>query len=126
MSDCEETLNKGKFCHRIDLKDFFGYVEHQQNGTYILGHNLILNRNNAGNVCCYANGTDHATGAHEVGITSPNVFLKVSVFIIGIGWYVPHLIPIEPQDAILSKPLISTEISPTEKSYIDRSVLKKL
>ena len=44
----ELTINKnikGKYLFRTMLKDVFGFVEHQEKATYVLGYKLPLTKN---------------------------------------------------------------------------------
>ena len=88
------------------LKDVFCFVEHQEKATYGLGYKLIriLNKDDA--------------VLHNVrGIVDARI--KIDLF----HWYVPHYTPCIEQQGILSQQILSK--SPTEFSYIERSVLMK-
>ena len=67
---------KGKYHIRIYLKDSFGFVEHQEKGTYGLGYKLKLKRNTDNAVLNKTGATDNG----EIEISS-------------LDWYVPHYSP---------------------------------
>ena len=67
---------KGKYHIRINLKDIFGYAEHQERGTYGFGYKLTLTRN-----------TDNAV------LNKDNAVANGRVKINSLDWYVPHYIP---------------------------------
>ena len=97
---------KGK-CHvRITLKDKFGFAEHQKKATYGLGYKLKLTRY-----------TDNAVLKKD----NPINIGKIKNF--AIEWYVPRFIPSIPQQALLSKQIISK--TPTEFQFVERIVLWK-
>ena len=59
------------------LKDFFGFVQHQEKGTYGLGYKLTLTRNSDNAVLNKANATNNA-----------------KIQIIRIDWEVPQYTPL--------------------------------
>ena len=67
---------KGKYHYRIYLKDFFGFAEYQEKGTYGLGYKLTLTRNTDNAVLNEATATNNA-----------------KVEINNLDWYVPHNSP---------------------------------
>ena len=97
---------KGKNHHRITLKDFFGFAEHQETATYGLGYKLILIRNKDDSVIDKA--VDIADARFQV-----DHFHR----------YVPHYTPSIQQQGILSKQILCK--IPTELRYIERSVFMK-
>ena len=105
----ELALNKnikGKFHLKIMLKDVFGFVEHQEKGTYGLGYKLTLTRNKDDAVI------DKAGGIAEARIKIDH-----------IHWYVPHYTPSIQQQTILFKQI--KEEKHTELRYVQRSVFMK-
>ena len=68
-----EKSIKGKYHIRNYLKDFFGFAEHQENGTYGLGYKLTLTKN-----------TDNAV------LNNDNAVANGRVKINSLDWYVPH------------------------------------
>ena len=86
------------------LKDIFGFAEHQEKSTFGLGYKLTR-------------------------IGDKSVLNKSSSTIIGkikiksIELYAPHYTPSVPQQAILSKQILSKV--PTELQYVERSVFMK-
>ena len=97
---------KGKYHIRIYLKDFFGFVENQENGTYGLGYKLTLTRITANAVL----NKDNAVGNGRVEINS-------------LVWYVPHYSPNLGEYNKLMNQI--KENSPTLFHYPERSVFMK-
>ena len=105
----EMTTNKnvnGKIHLRIMLKDVFGFAEGQEKATYGLGYKLTLTRNKDESVI------DKVAGIAEARIKIDH-----------IHWYVPHYTPSMSQQGIMSKQILNK--TPTELSYIERSVFMK-
>ena len=97
---------KGKYHIRIHLKDFFGYAECQEKGTYGLGYKLTLTRNTDNAVLNKAAATNNA----KVKINS-------------LDWYVPHYSPnLEEYNKIMNQ---IKKNSPTLLHYPERSVFMK-
>ena len=72
----ELTNNKtqeGKYHVRISLKNFFGFAEYQEKGTYELGYKLTFTRNTDNAVLNKGNAIDNAK-------------MKINA----IEWYVSH------------------------------------
>ena len=58
----EVTKNRsqeGKYHVRIQLSDVFGFVEHQEEATYVLSYNLTLTRNNDNSVLNKGDATNN-------------------------------------------------------------------
>ena len=105
----ELTNNKnqeGKYHIRVLLRDLFGFCEHQEKATFGLGYKLTLTRNSHNPVLNKAN----ATNIGKIKLTS-------------IEWYIPHYTPSIPQQATLSKQILSKV--PTELQYVEKSVFMK-
>ena len=75
---------KGKYHVTIIMKKIFGFAEHQQKGTYVLGYKLTLTRNSDNAVLNKAYATNNA----KVKINS-------------IDWYIPHYTPSLNQEKII-------------------------
>ena len=105
----ELTNNKtieGKYHIRIYLKDIFGYVEHQEKGTYGLGYKLTLTRN-----------TDNAV------LNKDNAVANGRVKINSLDWYVPHYSPnLEEYNKLMTQIKKNT---PTLLHYPERSTFMK-
>ena len=89
----EFTYNKklkGKYHIRIMFRDVFGFAEYQEKATYGLGEKLTL----AGNVDNFVLKKANAT---VVGIVKTN----------STEWYVQHYTPLNLQEALLSKQILS-------------------
>ena len=97
---------KGKYHVRIYLKDVFGFIEHQEKGTYGVGYRLILTGNSDNAVLNKANAT---------------ILGKVKIN--AIEWYAPQYIASMSQQAFLSNQIVNK--MPTEINYIERSVFMK-
>ena len=97
---------KGKYHIRIYLKDIFGFVDHQENGTYGLGYKLTLTRN-----------TDNAV------LNKDNAVVNGRVKINSLDWYVPHFSPnLEEYTKLMTQIKKNT---PTLLPYPERSVFMK-
>ena len=97
---------KGKYHIRIYLKDFFGFAEHQEKGTYGLGYKLTLTRN-----------TDNAV------LNKDNAVANGRVKINSLDWYVPHYSPnLEEYNKLMNQIKKNT---PTLLHYPERSVFMK-
>ena len=97
---------KGKYHIRIYLKDFFGFAEHQEKGTYDLGYKLTLTRN-----------TDNAV------LNKDNAVANGRVKIISLDWYVPLYSPnLEKNNKIMNQIKKNT---PTLLHYPEKSVFMK-
>ena len=97
---------KGKYHIRIYLKDFFGFVDHQEKGTYGLGYKLTLTRN-----------TDNAV------LNKDNAVVNGRVKINSLDWYVPHFSPnLEEYTKLMTQIKKNT---PTLLHYPERSVFMK-
>ena len=94
---------KGKHHPKIMLKDVFGFAEHQEKATYVLGYNLTLTRNKDGAVI------DKGVGIADARIEVDH-----------IHWYVPHYTPSIQQQSILSNRNLRK--TPTELRYVERFV----
>ena len=88
------------------LKDVFGFAEHQEKATYVLGYKLTLTRNK-----------DDAVIDKSGGVADARIKMD------HIHWYVPHYTPSMPQQAIMSKQFFNN--TPTELRYVERSVFIK-
>ena len=88
------------------LKDVFCFAELQEEAIYGLGYNLTKTRNVDNSVLNKANAT---------------IFGKTKI--ISIELFVPHYTPSIPQQARLSKQILSR--TPTELQYVERSVFMK-
>ena len=88
------------------LKDAYNYVEHKEKATYSLGYKLTSTWNVDNSVLNNANATNIGK-------------IKINA----IELYVPHYTPSIPQQATLSKQILSKV--PTELQYVDWSVLTK-
>ena len=91
---------------RIMLKHSFGYAEHRGKATYGLRYKLTLTRSTNKFVLNKDNGTN-----------------KAKIKDRGIKWYIPHYTASIPQQAMLSKQILST--TPKEFQYVERSVFMK-
>ena len=91
---------------RIMLKDVFGFAEHQEKATYGLVYKLTLTRNKNEAVIDKVEGIAHA----RIEIDHSH-------------WYVPHYTPSMSQQGIMSKQILNK--TPTELSYVERSVFMK-
>ena len=96
---------KGKYHVRIYLKDFFGFAEHQEKGTFGFGYKLFLTRNTENAVLSKSNAVDDAKIKNNA-----------------IAWYVPHYTPSITQQNILMNQIIKMA---TELQYPERSVFMK-
>ena len=96
---------KGNYHVTIMLKDIFGFVEHQEKGTYGLGYKMTLTRRSDNAVLNKANATNNA----KIKINS-------------IDWYV-HYTPSLAQEKMLMGQIVNKK--PTELRYVERSVFKK-
>ena len=97
---------KGKYHIKIYLKDFFGFAEHQEKGTYGLGYKLTLTRN-----------TDNAV------LNKDNAVANGRVKINSLDWYVPHYSPnLEEYNKLMTQ---IKKNSPTLLHYPERSVFMK-
>ena len=97
---------KGKYHIRIYLKDFFGFAEHEEKGTYGLGYKLTLTRNTKNAVL----NKDIAVGNGRVKINS-------------LDWYIPHYSPnLEEYNKLMNQ---IKKNSPTLPHYVERSVFMK-
>ena len=97
---------KGKYHNTIDLKDIFGFAEHQEKGTYGLGYKLTLTRN-----------TDNAV------LNKDNAVANGRVKISSLDWYVPHYSPnLEEYNKLMIQIKKKT---PTLLHYLERSVFMK-
>ena len=97
---------KGKYHFRIYLTGIFGYVEHQEKGTYGLGYKLTLTRN-----------TDNAV------LKKNNTVVNGRVKINSLDWYVPHYSPkLEEYNKLMNQIKKNTQ---TLIHYIERSVFMK-
>ena len=97
---------KGEHHIRIYLKDFFGFAEHQEKGTYGLGYKLTLSRN-----------TDNAV-LNKAAATN-NGKVKID----SLDWYVPHYTPnLEEYNKLMLRIKKNT---PTLLHYPERSVFMK-
>ena len=97
---------KGKYHIRIYLKDFFGFAEHQEQGTYGLGYKLTLTRN-----------TD------DTVLNKDNIDVNGRVKINSLDWYVPHFSPsLEEYTKLMTR---IRKNSPTLLHYPERSVFMK-
>ena len=95
--------NKGKYHNRIYLKDFFGFAEHQEKGTYGLGYKLTLTRN-----------TDNAVLNKIAAVNNDKVKIN------SLDWYVPHYSPnLEEYEKLMIQIKKNT---PTLLHYPERSV----
>ena len=97
---------KGKFHVRIYLKDIFVFNEQQKRGTFAFGCNFTLTRNTVNSVLNKANAT---------------IVLKFKID--ALEWYVPHYTPSIPQQAMLTKLILSRK--PTEIQYVEKSSFVK-
>ena len=97
---------KSKYHIRIYLKDYFGFVEHQEKATYGLGYKLTLTRN-----------TDNAV------LNKDNAVALGRIKINSLDWYVPHYTASLKEQGILVNQ-IQDKIS-TELRYVERSVFMK-
>ena len=100
---------KDKLHVRIYRKDIFGFSKLQEKGTYGLGYKLTLTRNHDNSVL----NKDNAINIGKNKLVNKNA----------IEWYVRHYTPSIPQQAILSKRILSK--TPTELQYVEKSVLMK-
>ena len=97
---------KGNYHMRVYLKDFFGFSEHQEKGTYGLGYKLTLTRSTDNAVLNKAAATDIA----KVKINS-------------LGLYVPHYSSnLEEYTKLMQQIKKNT---PTLLHYSERSVFMK-
>ena len=97
---------KGKYHIRIYLKDFFGFAEHQEKGTYGLGYKLTLTGN-----------TDNAV------LNKDNAVANGRVKINSLDWYEPHYTPnLEEYNKLMNQIKKNT---PTLLHYPERSVFMK-
>ena len=97
---------KGEFHVRIYLKDIFGFAEHQEKGTYGLGYNLTLTRNN-----------------NNAVLNKHNAVANGRFKIISLDWYVPHYSPnLEEYNKLMNQIKKKT---PTLLHYPERSVFMK-
>ena len=106
----ELTNNKninGKYLVKNQLKDIFGFAQHQLKGTYGLGYILTLTRNNDSAVL----NKDNA---------SSNAKIKINF----IHCFVPHYTPSIGQQALLFKQ-IPTSKTPTKPEFPERSIFMK-
>ena len=76
---------KGKHHHRVVLKDVFGFAEHQEKASYVLGYKLTLTRNKNDAV------VDKAAGTADARIKSDH-----------IHWYISHYRTFIQEQGILS------------------------
>ena len=97
---------KGKYHVRIYLKDFFGFAEHQEKGTFGFGYKLFLTRNTENAVLSKGNAVDDAKIKNNA-----------------IAWYVPNYTPSITQQNILMNQIIKKMA--TELQYPERSVFMK-
>ena len=97
---------KGKYHVRIMLKDIFVFSEHQEKASFGLGYKLTLTGNSDNSVL----NKDNAINIGE----NKNI---------AIEWYVPHYKQSIPQQALLSKQILSK--TPTELQYVGGSVFLK-
>ena len=87
-------------------RDASSFAEYQEKATYGLGHILTLTRNSDNSVLYEEN----ATNIGKIGTRS-------------VEWFIPHQTASIPQQAILSKQILSKV--PTEFQYVERSVFMK-
>ena len=97
---------KGKYHMRIYLKDIFGFVEHQEKGTYGLGYKLTLSRNTD-------NAVSNKTNATAIG----------KIKIKSLDWHIPHYTASLKEQGILMKQI--QDKIPTELRYVEKSVFMK-
>ena len=91
---------KGNFHVTITLKDIVSFAEHQEKGTYGIGHKLMLPKNNDSVVLNKGNANNNA----KIKINS-------------IDWYVPHYTPSLEQQTKLSNQIVRN--IPTELKYTE-------
>ena len=97
---------KGEYHLRINLKDVFGFAEHQQVGTFGLGYKLTLTRNTDNAVSNKYNATNNA-----------------KIVINSMEWYVPHYVPSLEEYKKLQIQI--RQKTPTNLHYPERSVFMK-
>ena len=93
---------KGEYHVRIILRDIFGFAEHHEKVTFVLGDKLT------------------STGNTDNSVLNNDIATKISENNLNIiQWYVPHCIPSVPQQAIMSNQILTK--TPTELQYVERS-----
>ena len=90
---------KGKYHVRVMPKDVFGFAEHQEKATYVLGFNLVSDNS--------VFNKDNSTNFDEIKNKS-------------IDWYVSRKTPPIPQQVKLSREILS-KLS-KEIQYVENSV----
>ena len=94
---------KGKHHLRVNLKDVFGFAEHQQVGTFGMGYRLTLTKK-----------TDNAV------LNKDNASNNAKIVINSIEWYVPHYVPsLEEYNKLMDQIYKKT---PTNLFYPERSI----
>ena len=88
------------------LKDFFGFAEHQEKGTYGLGNKLTFTKN-----------SDNAV------LNKGNAFNNANIKINSIDLYLPTYTPSLAQEKILMDPIVKK--MHTELRYIEKFVFMK-
>ena len=94
---------------------FFGFAEHQDNCTYVLGKKLTLRRNSDSHVI------SHTAGAND----AVNLALAGRVYIDDISLYVPHYTPNISDQKLMLRHIVSeaaTELSKIKRSYYKEDV----
>ena len=97
---------KGKIHLIVKPKDIFGFAEHQEKATFTLRYILTL------------------TGNRDNSVLNKGIEINIGKSKnVGIEWYVPFSTQLIPQQAFLSKQILSK--TPTELQYVEKSVFMK-
>ena len=97
----KKTPDKGIYHVIFCLIDVFAYAEFQKNGSYGLGHNLKINRNNADFVTNLVFAPWTGIGAAQTAIDAAKKAIKGRNLLFVFSWFVPQYTPNDAQEVII-------------------------